>query len=131
MEAGAGQRSDEPLEADRRAGRQAVDGLVDGAQQAPVGDRRHGRRQLRRRPRVAGGPVALRVEDLDVGPAMSLAPVERGVGLPEELAAVAGLRDQAGDAARERELGHGPFVGGLDRRARSRRAMAKAAIESV
>jgi hypothetical protein len=56
------------------------------------------------------------VEDLDIGPAVALAPVERGIGLAEELAAVAGLRSQACDPTRERQRWRVAFVRRLDRR---------------
>lgn len=102
-EAGVRRRPDEALEADRVTGDERDDRLVDGPERTRGRHPCDGLRQLLGRTFVVDRSVAESVEDLDIGPAVALGPVEGGVGVVGEADRVGAQGRARRDPRRERE----------------------------
>ena len=82
-----------------------MDRLVDGGQESVGGHAGHGSGQLGKGSPVVRDAVVGWVEQLDVGPAVALPPVEGGVSLVGQLPAIPGEGGQGRDTDGQREGG--------------------------
>ena len=100
---GALGRTDQALVADRLAGRQREDRLIDRTEHLVGQDRTDHLGQVLDRAIVGRDAVSTRIEGRGVRPAVALAPVERGVGVAVEQAALVARRRECRDPDRQRE----------------------------
>ena len=95
-------RSDQALEADGPAGGEIEDRLKDGRQRALAGYLVDGLGELRRRAGVIRYAVALGIEDLDIGAAVTLRPVQGCIGVAEKASPIL-ARDGKAETPAEKE----------------------------
>ena len=102
-EPGIGGGANQPFEPDRLSRAHVEDWLIHGVDRTGAGNFGHRGPELGGRTGVAGGAMALRIEDLHVGTAVSLGPVERRVRLAPQPRGVVAGGGKGRDAGRERE----------------------------